>query len=880
MNAAAALFAAAFSYMQVDPYSHQMYLPDTEVTNAPAVLEIDSAIGEIESGSFLVRPREDLKHLDVQPTDLKGPGGAVIPASAVDVKTVKVWWAGWSNWASDRHGRDEPVVLMPNVILHDDGLVKVDLEKKLNYLRVDYADGTRYVDILSTGRALPLKYHLEPFRDAKAFVPIDLPKETTRQFWITVKTPFGARPGLYRGALAFSNGDTVVLSLNVYPFELPLPRTHYDINKRYMSGIMGFPTLGEILARCKNLAEAEHILLNIYTSAAEHNIQFGSGPGDFGNDTTDDLGVRSLFLRYQAGLQMERFTFGNALDHGWYGGSEGLTPEQDRAACGQAIAAWTPYVDRQFGTLRKYLGDTFKLVLCGRSEASVWGVKRQQPFFREVERRGGGTICDTGRETSKMIAWGMTTANVSADSSYTQARRWHMGGGEIVGYYAPSTAIWDPDVWRRRGIRNWFADYDGIFEMAWMHGRNPWNDHIWSGDMYRSECLALPDADGIVCTLSYEGYRELADDIAYFSLHRLLSEKALASDDAAVRAFGRSEWEWLERIEPDRVVDLVAFRREVAKRIVALQEKTGPLPPERWTRKIAALEQLPPCTCTETDPEKLARMDRYDLAVPAAEKRLQAAIKANAVFERVKWASFLATLHCGLLRRDLAIKVLDREIDDTAKNDGLKAVLAELLQSKLATLLTDMYFEEIYTEAQLEEAIACLDRLMKTPGGTPSMKFGAFDRLARTCNESGFPKLAAKVLDAASTWVAGLGNDPHKSGWHLAVELQRARTYQGLGEWRRAIQVASGIADHPDVDRAAVGKVLGECGEKAEDWTSAAIGYNLVIKTIAKESIKERKHWQQLLDRATSKLRGSQTGDPSGGMDASGSPRLGLDEED
>ena len=505
MNAAAALLAAAFTFMQVDPYSHTQYLPDTEVKDSPAVLEIDSAIGEIESGSFLVRPRKDLANLDVKPTALSGSGGVVIPAAAVDVKTVKVWWAGCSNWAGDRHGRDEPVVLMPNAILHDDRLVKVDMQKKLNYLRVEYADGTRYVDILSTGRALPLKYYLEPFRDTESFVPIDLQKGMTRQFWVTVQTPVGARPGRYKGAIEFSNGDKVVLSLNVYPFELPLPRTHHDINKRYMSGIMGFPTLGEILGRCNNLAEAERILLNIYKSAAEHNIQFGSGPGDFGSETPDDLGVRSLFLRYQAGLQVERFTFGNALDHGWYGGSEGLTPEQDRAACGQAIAAWTPYVDRQFDTLRTYLGDNFKLVMCGRSEASVWGVKRQQPFFREIEKRGGGTICDTGRETSKMIAWGMTTANVSADSSYTQARRWHMGGAEIVGYYAPSTAIWDPDVWRRRGIRNWFADYDGIFEMAWMHGRNPWNDHIWGGDMYRSECLALPDADGLRA-LSCLGY--------------------------------------------------------------------------------------------------------------------------------------------------------------------------------------------------------------------------------------------------------------------------------------------------------------------------------------------------------------------------------------
>ncbi len=875
MNVAALALASLFAFRQVDPYFHEPFLPDTPVENTPAVLEIDSALGEIESASFLVRPSSDLKAQDVKPSNLNGPNGAAIPASAIDVKTVKVWWAGVSNWDSDRHGREEPVRLLPNAILHDDGLVRVDMEKRVNYLRIDYPSGTRYVDILTTGRAQPLKYYLEQFRDAPTFVPLDLPRDTTRQFWITVKTPRGIPPGLYTGELAFSCGEKIAVKLNVYPFELPLPRTHHDIAKKYQCGIMGLPTLRDILSRRKDLADSERILLNIYRSAAEHNLQFGTGPGDFADSTTDDLGVRGLFLRYRAGLQMERFTFGRALDHGWYGSSEGKSVAEDEAALAKAIVAWKPYAELQFATLRKYLGDDFHLVMNGRSEASTWGVRREQPFFREVERMGGGTICDTGRDTSKQIAWGMTVANVSADSSYSQARRWHLADAEIVGYYAPCTSPWDPDVFRRRGIRNWFADYDGIHEMGWLHGKNPWNDHLWSGYMYRSESLALPDADGVVCTLSYEGYREMADDIAYFSLHRLLSEKALALDDPDTRKLGRAEWEWLERTEPDRVVDLVAFRREVAKRIIALQEKAGPLPSERWTRDIPALESLPPQSCTETNPDILAKGDRLDLAIPAAERALREATASGNPFDRAKAAVRLARFHSELLRRDRAVALLDGEIAAAEKDQTFSQALPDLLLGKIDALLTDAFFEEHYTEEQLEEAIACLARLRRASGKTHSMVFSAFDRVIKACNDAQAPRLAAKTLDEAAVWVEGVGADPHRDGWRLAIDLMRAETYRGLEEWAKAIKIADRLAGTPNVPMAEIGKLLADCGEKAKDWTAAARGCGIVLKTLSKEQAKEKAYWQRRLDKATEGLRAN----PAASMDAPADSTISLDEE-
>jgi len=848
MSVLSLVVASALVWMGVDPYHHEAFLPTTEVVPAKGPLKIASAIGEIESASFLVRSYAPAPRLDARLTDFAGPDGAKIPASAVDLRVVKVFWAGVSQWDSDRHGRNEPLKLMPKAILHDDGLVRVDLENKLNFLRVDYADGQRYVDILSDGRKEPLKSFLEPFADAPAYVPFDLPANFTKQFWLTVKTPLGVKPGVYRGELALSSSSgakTVVpLELEVYPFELPLPRTHYAPEKRYRCGIMGFPGLREMHAKTKDLATAEKVLANIYRSAAEHNIQFGTGE-DFKDGTTDDLAVRALFIRHAAGLQTDVLFFGMGLDHGWYGSAEGKTADEDAAACREAIAKWIPYVDLQIKTLKKYAGDDARVIMSGRSEASAWGVKREQPFVRELERRGSGMIAETGRDTSKTFAWGLTVANVSADSTAAQARRWHEAGGEIVGYYAPATSVCDPDVWRRRGIRNWFADYDGILEMAWMHASNPWNQRRWGGDMYIGEALVLCDRNGVVPTLSYEAYREIADDIAYFSLHRLLSEKALASTDAAVRALGRAEWEWLERTEPELVVDLTAFRREVAKRCVALQAKTGPLPSESWTRAKPTLEKLPPMT-----------------------KAIDEKIPEDAIGQAKYW--------CARLRRDLALKALDAEIARSKEDPAKRNSLGRLYAARLETMLTVTHYEEKFAEGELKAAAEMRTRVFTAGGASASQKFAVAMRVVDMCVDAGATDLAQSTLDDLQKWIASLGGDPQKPGWKALADFRLAEVCRLKGEWKRAVSTAVPLARAEGLNLIEVGGLIGECAEKAGDAVNAAFGDKLALDSLSKEQVKEKAHWQRQFDRVAAAAK--KNAKPPPRMVDEGEP-ISLDDE-
>ena len=145
----------------------------------------------------------------------------------------------------------------------------------------------------------------------------------------------------------------------------------------------------------------------------------------------------------------------------------------------------------------------------------------------------------------------------------------------------------------------------------------------------------------------------------------------------------------------------------------------------------------------------------------------------------------------------------------------------------------------------------------------------------RALNEAQAAIGRAKTLDEAAAWVASVGNDPHRDGWRLAIDLMRAETYQGLKEWAKAIKIAERLADNPNAPTATIGKLLADCGENAKDWTAAARGCGIVLKTISKEQIKEKVYWQRRLDKATEALRANSAAT----MDAPAESTISLDEE-
>ncbi|MBP8789015.1 MAG: hypothetical protein KBH41_16400 [Azonexus sp.] len=68
--------------------------------------------------------------------------GQALPASALDLKFVKVWYQNGNAWWS--YFGDSGVRLCPELLVNDEDLIRVDTEKKANYARLVEPDGRRH----------------------------------------------------------------------------------------------------------------------------------------------------------------------------------------------------------------------------------------------------------------------------------------------------------------------------------------------------------------------------------------------------------------------------------------------------------------------------------------------------------------------------------------------------------------------------------------------------------------------------------------------------------------------------------------------------------------------------------------------------------------
>jgi len=210
------------------------------------VVSITAAPGEYEPGSFVLRADSDLTGVQVAASDLKGPEG-VIRAEHIDIKVVKCWYqseGAWTHFIRKGPGK----VLVPELLLNDDTLVKVDTETPNNYVKLRFAEGDKYVwiDDPGTGDRRRLHYvdrSIEefPVRDAETLRPVDIPVRSNKQFWLTLQVPEQSAAGVYAGTLRLRSAagemGEIGLKVRVLPFRLSEPRTHYDPTVEFTSSI-------------------------------------------------------------------------------------------------------------------------------------------------------------------------------------------------------------------------------------------------------------------------------------------------------------------------------------------------------------------------------------------------------------------------------------------------------------------------------------------------------------------------------------------------------------------------------------------------------------------------------------------------------------------
>ena len=154
--------------------------------------------------------------------------GAQVLEPGVDWRVVKQWMqAGHDVLPSERR-------LVPELLLHDDGLVEV--ENGENYVRL--VDGER-VWVSEPGTltgAVTVPVADFDVRDAAALLPFDLPDDTSRQLWLEFDVPADAPPGDWGSVVTLTVGGVprawVPITVEVLPVQLVASPLIYSVYYR------------------------------------------------------------------------------------------------------------------------------------------------------------------------------------------------------------------------------------------------------------------------------------------------------------------------------------------------------------------------------------------------------------------------------------------------------------------------------------------------------------------------------------------------------------------------------------------------------------------------------------------------------------------------
>jgi len=488
--------------------------------------------GEYESVTLAVYALEDVQGMLVTVSDLEGTSGA-IPSDAVDVHVVKSWYqAGVGIWPNTK-------VFVPELLLKDDRLIRVDREREENHVRSTAADGAETY-LPCSG---PTSEDLEGVRpiDAAELQPVDVPKRTLQQFWITVHVPDDVEAGTYRGEVLLktaAGATSLPFEVTVHPFDLAAPSLTYSIYYRAKLSEDGQPTIGS------EYKSEEQYRAEIQDFAA-HGVPYPTNYQGW-----DEARLRRVLeIRRDAGLPAGRFyTLGRQT------GSATDAPQL--AQLSADVKGWIEFC-RPFGYDEVYF--------YGTDEARGERLAAQRAAWRTVQEAGGKTFVACYKGTFEAMGDLLDCAVLAGRPDPREAEKWHGAGSEAFCYAYPQVGNEEPETYRRNfGLLLWKAGFDGAMDYAYQHGFG----HIWNDfdhGHYRDHNFTYPTVNGVVGTIQWEGFREAVDDVRYVTtLEHAIEHAPPDKADAAAQAR-----RWLDELDPE-TADLYAARERMAAFIAEL----------------------------------------------------------------------------------------------------------------------------------------------------------------------------------------------------------------------------------------------------------------------------------------------------------------------
>jgi hypothetical protein len=517
--------------------------PPHALSGAP--VQVSACSGEYEAASVVLTGGQTPQtHMRIEATDLRSASGALIARSLVDLRFVKRWYQADGAWTTIRR-RSPQRTLVPELLLKDWYLVRVDPETQDDYLKVTVSGTERYQKISENGQthALPTEIPIAQLavQDANELSNFEIAAGGNQQIWITVHVPEHTPAGTYRGALNVSRGNalsySIPLSLRVWPFQLAPAGLEYGI---YYRGIL--TQQGSISSEAKTERQMRAELADMFA----HGI---------GNPTVYQPPQDLTALRRVLELRAESGIASHAL---YYLGVRTEDTSASAAAMyGQQVTRLRPLAT-EFGISDLYF--------YGIDEAKPEEIQRQRRAWNAIHA-AGGRVFAAGWTPGYFEAVGdILDVFVSGTPPQAdEAQRFHSRGKRILLYNQPQAGIENPAIYRLNyGVRLWQSGYDGTLIYAYQHGfGSVWND--FDDAEFRDHNFAYPTVNGVIDTLAWEGLREGIDDVRY--LQTLAAEVAKRSHTArdSVLADAERVLTWAHTYQGDAPE---ALRAAVAEQIV------------------------------------------------------------------------------------------------------------------------------------------------------------------------------------------------------------------------------------------------------------------------------------------------------------------------
>jgi len=467
------------------------YTTTSAISQHQNSIKIQSTPGEYEPASFVIQAgKQKLQAVKIEASDLISEDKtSAINANNIDVRLVKTWFQ--SSDVMRRTDRDAPKRLVPELLLHDSGLVKVDYDKQTNSIRTQ-----------------------PTIHDTDSLLPFNLPASLNQQIWLTVLTPTEAKAGYYTGKITINAtmeneepfAETIDVSLRVLPFQLQ--ETSMLMGQFYLARLVK-PYKTYFSARGKNKTQMTKELNDM----KQHGVNLMTLDHGYNPDADTSSNIASLKKQIKL-IKESGFTTNPIVYVDW------------KVSEHNNIKHYQNKLNIIKNTFNSEGIDDFWIY--NRDEKKLSILQSSIHTFDAAHNIGSKNIVAiTKPNIAKHLRGYLDFALIQHRSQESTINKLKTAGIIPIAYGLPHAGEEKPETTRYTyGLKLVEKGFAGTLSYAYQAGEC-WDDWMhWQKSNYRPNVMAYPTSTKPIPTIQWEAWREGVDDLKYLETYAKLSGKA------------------------------------------------------------------------------------------------------------------------------------------------------------------------------------------------------------------------------------------------------------------------------------------------------------------------------------------------------------------